>query len=95
MVSDTMVPVLVFYYNYLDFLTRSAKQTAARPVDGFLLDGLHLNGEDAEKMAFEEIGPIVKDVLELLPEDKVRIMHGAFDPELVLDLGNKAFNIRT
>jgi len=64
----------------------SAKQTAARPVDGFLLDGLHLNGEDAEKMAFEEIGPIVKDVLELLPEEKVRIMHGAFDPELVLDL---------
>jgi queuine tRNA-ribosyltransferase subunit QTRTD1 len=45
-----------------------------------------LNGEDAEKMAFEEIGPIVNDVLELLPVDKVRIMYGAFDPELVLDL---------
>jgi len=65
---------------------RSAKETASRPVDGFLLDGFHTNGEEGEKMAFEEVEVLIKDVLGILPKEKPKMWHGACPPQLVFDL---------
>lgn len=65
---------------------RSAKETASRPVDAFLLDGFHTNGEEGEQMLFEEVEPLIKDVLGLLPKDKPKMWQGGCKPNLVLDL---------
>jgi len=65
---------------------RSAKETASRPVDAFLLDGFHTNGEEGENMLFEEVEPLIKDVMSLLPKDKPKMWQGSCKPHLVLDL---------
>jgi len=52
------------------------------------LDGFHTNGEEGEKLAFEEVEVLIKDVLGILPKEKPKIWHGACPPQLVFDLGS-------
>uniref|UniRef100_F7CN10 Queuine tRNA-ribosyltransferase accessory subunit 2 n=1 Tax=Xenopus tropicalis TaxID=8364 RepID=F7CN10_XENTR len=57
---------------------RSARETAKRPVGGFLLDGFH--GGSAEK----ELS-LISAVTAALPEDKPRFIHGMGRPDEVLE----------
>ncbi|PRD27140.1 UNVERIFIED_CONTAM: Queuine tRNA-ribosyltransferase accessory subunit 2 [Trichonephila clavipes] len=64
---------------------KSAKTTALRDVDGFVIDGFHINGPDVENIDFPKMKEILQDIIPLLPEGKLRILHGAFEPEIMLE----------
>lgn len=57
---------------------RSAKETAARPVDGFVIEGF-----DTETS--ECLGDILTGVTQYLPEDKPRFVHGLHTPEEIFE----------
>ncbi|CAI5773025.1 queuine tRNA-ribosyltransferase accessory subunit 2 isoform X1 [Podarcis lilfordi] len=59
---------------------RSAKETAKRPVAGFLLDGFQGNS-----MAWKTKLELLSVVTAELPEDKPRLIHGIGRPDEVLD----------
>ncbi|KAM9320427.1 queuine tRNA-ribosyltransferase accessory subunit 2 [Gastrophryne carolinensis] len=59
---------------------RSARETAKRPVGGFLLDGFQ--GSDASG---ETKLNLISSVTEELPEDKPRFIHGVGRPDQVLE----------
>ncbi|XP_055689915.1 queuine tRNA-ribosyltransferase accessory subunit 2 [Lutzomyia longipalpis] len=64
-------------------------------IGGFFIDGVHANGETALFVPEEEILGIVKLCTENLPEEKFRMIFGAFPPLLVLkmvQLGVDAFD---
>ncbi|XP_077986508.1 queuine tRNA-ribosyltransferase accessory subunit 2-like [Glandiceps talaboti] len=58
---------------------RSAKETAKRPVSGFVLDGFH--GND---MASHVVKDLMATIMAELPEDKPRLIHGYGRPDQVL-----------
>lgn len=64
---------------------KSAELTASQAVDGFIIDGFHVNGPDVEDIDFSKIKPILTEVLALLPRDKPRILNGAFSFETMLE----------
>jgi queuine tRNA-ribosyltransferase subunit QTRTD1 len=55
-------------------------------VDGFLLDGFHMNGPATESLPWDQIQAVLMDCLRLLPRDKPRFFFGAARPELVFRL---------
>ncbi|KAF2902833.1 hypothetical protein ILUMI_03350 [Ignelater luminosus] len=55
-------------------------------VGGYLIDGLHNNGPEVELQKAEELKPIVKYVIEKLPQEKLRAIHGCWNPVTVLEL---------
>ncbi|MEE6473374.1 hypothetical protein FKM82_009985 [Ascaphus truei] len=59
---------------------RSARETAKRPVGGFLLDGLQ-----GDTMSRETKLSLVSSVTAVLPEDKPRLIHGVGKPDEVLE----------
>lgn len=59
---------------------RSAKETAKRPVAGYLLDGFQ-----GDVMAKETKLELLSSVTAELPEDKPRFIHGIGRPDLVLE----------
>lgn len=62
----------------------SAKETAKRDVDGFVIEGFHVNGPQTKSLKFEEVVEILEEVIALLPEDKPRFLHGVLRPEFIL-----------
>ncbi|KFM68210.1 Queuine tRNA-ribosyltransferase subunit QTRTD1-like protein, partial [Stegodyphus mimosarum] len=64
---------------------KSAQETALRSVDGFVIDGFHINGPDVQNIDFSKIKPILQEIVSILPKDKPRILHGAFGPEAMLE----------
>ncbi|KAF6200684.1 hypothetical protein GE061_005128 [Apolygus lucorum] len=56
------------------------------PVDGFVINGLHNNGGDVEKIDFEKIRDLIEASIEPLPENKLRVLHGCWTPLNVLNL---------
>ncbi|XP_076373416.1 queuine tRNA-ribosyltransferase accessory subunit 2 isoform X1 [Tachypleus tridentatus] len=68
-----------------DARKRSAMQTVLRPVDGFVIDGFHLDNSDPDLLStFKQMFPILKETIALLPLDKPRVLHGALSPDMVL-----------
>ncbi|XP_071995036.1 queuine tRNA-ribosyltransferase accessory subunit 2 isoform X2 [Engystomops pustulosus] len=59
---------------------RSARETAKRPVSGFLLDGFQ-----EQSASFEAKLNLISAVTAELPEDKPRLVHGIGRPDQVLD----------
>ncbi|XP_070507388.1 queuine tRNA-ribosyltransferase accessory subunit 2 [Chironomus tepperi] len=53
---------------------------------GYFIDGLHRNGQEAVSLNSAKVNEIVKTILSMLPNDKVKMMFGAFLPHLVLEL---------
>ncbi|XP_021380335.1 queuine tRNA-ribosyltransferase accessory subunit 2-like [Mizuhopecten yessoensis] len=64
---------------------RSARETASRDVAGFVIEGFHNQGPQTELFKISDIRDIFKTTLECLPEEKPRLMHGAFPPDQVLE----------
>uniref|UniRef100_A0A0A9WJF6 Queuine tRNA-ribosyltransferase accessory subunit 2 n=1 Tax=Lygus hesperus TaxID=30085 RepID=A0A0A9WJF6_LYGHE len=56
------------------------------PVDGFVINGLHNNGADVEKIDFQQIRALIEATIEPLPENKLRVLHGGWTPRNVLKL---------
>ncbi|XP_041368752.1 queuine tRNA-ribosyltransferase accessory subunit 2-like [Gigantopelta aegis] len=64
---------------------RSATETSARPVAGFVLDGFQSLGPDSESLCVADFSEVLKHTLALLPEDKPRLMQSLWRPDAVLD----------
>ncbi|NWH60563.1 QTRT2 ribosyltransferase, partial [Geococcyx californianus] len=67
---------------------RSARETAKRPVGGFLLDGFQ-----GSAMAKETKLKLIASVTAELPEDKPRIIHGVGEPDDVLECIERGVDI--
>ncbi|XP_068815265.1 queuine tRNA-ribosyltransferase accessory subunit 2 isoform X2 [Struthio camelus] len=67
---------------------RSARETAKRPVGGFLLDGFQ-----GHAMAKETKLKLIASVTAELPEDKPRIIHGIGKPDEVLECIERGVDI--
>jgi len=67
---------------------RSAVATAEREVDGFLMEGFHANGAESGEvdLANSDVLPLVRKVVERLPESKPRMYMGSCDPLQVVSL---------
>lgn len=64
---------------------KSAKETVARNVDGYTIEGFHNNGPKTENFDMSGVSELCKKTLECLPEDKPRILHGVWRPDTVLE----------
>nr|CAG4645622.1 EOG090X08JG [Lynceus sp. MCZ IZ 141354] len=53
---------------------------------GFVFNGFHANGPSADDLKWENVEPVIKETIKLLPEDKLRIFPGPVKPELVTKL---------
>lgn len=53
---------------------------------GYSFDGFHRNGHEATLIDQQELHKIVKSTVSLLPEDKMKIMLGAFLPHVTLKM---------
>lgn len=79
----------------VDLRKLSAQILSSKALDGFVINGLHNNGPEVEEIDFEAVKPILEVVLKNLPQDKPRIIHGCWRPEIVLqmiDLGIDIFD---
>jgi queuine tRNA-ribosyltransferase subunit QTRTD1 len=65
---------------------KSAREVAARPVHGFLLDGFHQHGPASEHVVFDTFREALAESVVLLPEEKPRFYFGAAPPHLVFEL---------
>lgn len=63
---------------------RSAKETAARGVDGFTVEGFQSDGQEFSQFDDEEFTDILSLTLKHLPENKPRMMLGVWRPDMVL-----------
>ncbi|KAG7187650.1 hypothetical protein KM043_016708 [Ampulex compressa] len=64
-----------------------------KPLQGYVIDGLHENGAVARDIPFAQIREIVQHTIELLPAEKLRVSMGSWNPVTVLGLINLGVDI--
>ncbi|XP_046734390.1 queuine tRNA-ribosyltransferase accessory subunit 2 [Diprion similis] len=64
----------------------SIKNLEGKNLAGYVIDGLHNNGPETEKIPFQSVEDIVKHTISLLPQDKMRVSMGAWNPVTVMNL---------
>lgn len=57
-----------------------------KEIDGYFIDGLHRNGHEATNLQSSSLIQIVDNTLKMLPDDKMKLMMGAFLPHVTLEL---------
>ncbi|KAK8775470.1 hypothetical protein V5799_031190 [Amblyomma americanum] len=62
----------------------SVKEIVKRDVDGYVIEGFHVDGPASQSLKYEEIKDLLEEIVSHLPEDKPRFMHGILRPELIL-----------
>lgn len=72
---------------------RSAEETSKREVDGFVIEGLHLNGLETKSLKFPDVADILDEVVSRLPENKPRFLHGILRPEFILKSVMKGIDV--
>lgn len=55
-------------------------------ISGYFLDGFHINGDTASKIDKTKVCDIVEKCNHLLPSNKLKVMFGAYTPEMILRL---------
>ncbi|GFN77598.1 queuine tRNA-ribosyltransferase accessory subunit 2 [Plakobranchus ocellatus] len=68
---------------------RSAKETAARPVHGFLIEGFEKGHSGVDLFSIDSFTKLLEKTVSFLPEDKPRIMETVWSPLQIV----KAFNL--
>lgn len=63
---------------------RSTRETVARNLQGYVLDGFHRHGPKSEDFDIQGASDVMKAIIKLLPEDKPRVMHSVWRPDTVL-----------
>ncbi|KAK2164738.1 hypothetical protein LSH36_59g00015 [Paralvinella palmiformis] len=71
----------------------SARETAKRPVAGFSMEGFHNFGPESETFDLEDVKHLLSKTLELLPQDKPRILPGLMSPANLLFAVELGFDI--
>ncbi|XP_043287114.1 queuine tRNA-ribosyltransferase accessory subunit 2 isoform X2 [Venturia canescens] len=54
--------------------------------DGFVIDGLHVNGNRVQKIDFDSIKNVTQHTMNLLPVSKMKVSLGCWNPTAVLEL---------
>ncbi|XP_075230202.1 queuine tRNA-ribosyltransferase accessory subunit 2 isoform X2 [Lycorma delicatula] len=62
-------------------------------LSGFVISGLHYNGPDVKSISLESIVPIISQTLELLPDYKMKVIHGCWRPDVVIGLVNLGIDL--
>lgn len=62
----------------------SAQEIAKRDVDGYVVEGFHVDGPESTNIKFDDVKGLLDEVVAYLPEDKPRFMHGILRPEFIL-----------
>lgn len=62
----------------------SVMEISKRDVDGYVIEGFHVDGPASKCLKFEEVNDLLEAVVAFLPEDKPRFMHGVLRPEFIL-----------
>ncbi|XP_033340774.2 queuine tRNA-ribosyltransferase accessory subunit 2 [Megalopta genalis] len=57
-----------------------------KPVDGYVIDGLHNNGPDVQNISTETVKEIIKQTINMLPNEKLKVSMGCWNPLTVLNL---------
>lgn len=57
-----------------------------KDIDGYFIDGLHRNGAEATYLSPSSLKDIVDQTVKMLPDDKLKLMMGAFLPTVTLEL---------
>ncbi|KAK0074596.1 hypothetical protein PV325_008106 [Microctonus aethiopoides] len=70
----------------LEARERSIKYLLDKNLNGFVIDGLHINGPSVQKIQYESIKNVVQHTINLLPIDKMKISLGCWNPAVVLEL---------
>lgn len=55
-------------------------------IGGYFIDGFHTNGESAFKVNNSAVCDIVRKCNELLSQNKLKVMCGAYSPKMILEL---------
>lgn len=53
-------------------------------IQGYLIDGLHNNGPECEFIRFPEVKDVIDSVVNKLPPEKLRVIHGCWNPTVIL-----------
>ncbi|XP_047367913.1 queuine tRNA-ribosyltransferase accessory subunit 2 isoform X2 [Vespa velutina] len=64
-----------------------------KPLAGYVIDGLHDNGPDVKNIKWEQIENVIRHTIKLLPEDKLRVSLGCWNPLVILELINLGIDI--
>nr|XP_022325988.1 queuine tRNA-ribosyltransferase accessory subunit 2-like isoform X2 [Crassostrea virginica] len=74
---------------------RSARETAARDVDGYVIEGFLAQNEKCKDFNVGDIKNLCDEMFQILPEEKPRLMHAVWSPDrvvLALELGIDIFD---
>ena len=55
-------------------------------INGYFIDGLHRNGHEATSLKLPSLSQVVDSVVKMLPDDKMKLMMGAYIPPVTLNL---------
>ncbi|XP_050538429.1 queuine tRNA-ribosyltransferase accessory subunit 2 [Daktulosphaira vitifoliae] len=72
---------------------RSAEFLSQFDVFGYLLDGFANDGSSIEFITKDMLQPIIDKTLEQLPNEKIKIICGAWSPSVVIDLINSGIDL--
>lgn len=70
-----------------------SEEMAVYNVDGYVFDGFHTNGQTVESIPCNAVEPIIRECLERLPKDRLRVIHGAWSPATLLKLVALGFDV--
>ena len=73
--------------------TKSVKELRARDVEGYLLDGFHLNGASSANLQFESIQSVLRETVSLLPAEKTKLFFGVTNPALLFKLVREGVDV--
>lgn len=73
--------------------TKSAKELRARNVEGYLLDGFHINGAGSGNIKFEDIQTVLRETISLLPPEKTKFYFGVTTPALLFKLVREGIDV--
>ena len=73
--------------------TKSVKELRARDVEGYLLDGFHLNGASSANLQFESIQSVLRETVSLLPAEKTKLYFGVTNPALLFKLVREGVDV--
>nr|CAG4642609.1 EOG090X08JG [Evadne anonyx] len=79
-------------YNVKERL-RCIKSLKELNVSGYILEGFHLNGESATNLNWEDVEPVLTEILVALPETHPRVFPGPITPCTLLRLVSKGIDI--
>lgn len=62
-------------------------------INGYLIDGLHCNGPNVASIDRQSVTDIVNHCINELPNEKLRMMLGAYNPLMVLEMASLGVDI--